>query len=122
MAMTSSIFVQQLLQAPIYLIWLAAIVLAAVTWRRHPRVSLLAIAGLALFFVRAGIEGASLVWMFMILEQGSFANPNLLMGIRSVISVVLGIIAWALLVAAVFAGRKGAPRAEEDLAKTGENG
>jgi len=57
MAMTSSIFVQQLLQAPIYLIWLAAIVLAAVTWRRHPRVSLLAIAGLALFFVRAGIEG-----------------------------------------------------------------
>jgi hypothetical protein len=42
-----------LAQMPVYLVLLVGIVLAATTWRKHPRVSMLALVGIGLIFLTA---------------------------------------------------------------------
>ena len=42
---------QHLVQLPVYLVLLAGILVAAATWRNHPRVSMFAISGIAIIFL-----------------------------------------------------------------------
>jgi hypothetical protein len=42
---------QHLVQLPVYLVLLAGILVAASTWRKHPRVSMLAISGIGIIFL-----------------------------------------------------------------------
>jgi hypothetical protein len=97
-----------LAQLPELLVWVVGIVLAFVWWRRHPGVSLLASAGLVLLMIRAALAGVAAerlpLWLHM--RGLDFGRPMLFGGLLNLGLSLLGAAGAALLVAAIFAGRR----------------
>jgi hypothetical protein len=92
-----------LVQIPIFLVWLVGLAFAVIRWRRHPRVSLLATSGLLLFFLRALNFPLIRLWI----QQR--AAETFQVGIRfsalNLGSALVGALAWALILIAVFSQR-----------------
>jgi hypothetical protein len=95
---------------PIYLVWLAGIVLSLLTWRRNPRPSLYAILGIVCLFV------SDMISLYMTtalirpgLDRTSYGHIATLMTIESVVMAIMRAISWGLLVAAIFVGRNRQP-------------
>lgn len=108
MSRSVSILSQYLIQSPVYLVWIAGIVLAIARWRRHPTVSLLTLASLVLFSARSLIGTFLNVWLPITLhEQGIGAERiGVFLAARGVISALVAALAWGLLIAAVFGWRR----------------
>ncbi len=96
-----------LIQLPVLIVWLVGGVLALVHWRRHPRVSLLALIALGVFFIQMLVGTYLSIWLPMTLvRQGmSAAQMGLIMMARGVVQSLVSAVAWALLIAAVFGWR-----------------
>jgi hypothetical protein len=91
-------------QAPSFLVWLGGMVIAVVTWRRHPMVSLLALLSLALFFVLS-VGGAFLFVWLVTRPVGDIERASLL----SAVGLIRGALAaagWVVLLVAVFGWRR----------------
>ena len=96
-----------LVSSPVYVVLIVGIVLAATRWSRHPRVSLLAISGIAtlLFF--------DAVWMLlgpwlqmMVIRQGAMpARLGFIFGLVSFAASLVRALGWGLVLAALFTGR-----------------
>ncbi len=81
-------------------VWLVGIVLALVFWRRHPRVSLLALLALLGFLALQMFE------MGMFLLWGGYLPPNAwLLSIRYFSRLICPPVLWALLLVALFGWR-----------------
>jgi hypothetical protein len=96
------------LQAPVYLIWLGGILLAILTWRKNPRVSLLSVIALALLLLNS-ILGTVLNSLIPIMMQRSgmdFRQFGMISLIRGLLQTVIACVAWILVLAAVFGWRK----------------
>jgi MFS family permease len=91
-----------LAQAPVYIVWLVGIAIAAVRYKRHPRVSLLAIIGLGgslLLSIANALLTVILPQQFAINEVASaFA-------ILGVCSGLIYMVLWGLILAAIFGWR-----------------
>lgn len=94
------------LMLPIYLVWLAGLIWAVASWKKHPKVSLLATLGLAMFLIQAivsGLTGPLLQrWIARTFALRAFAA---LLAVRGIFAVVLQLLGWVLLLAAVFIER-----------------
>lgn len=94
-------------QLPLYLTWVAGIVLALVFWRRHPRVSLLAALAFAVLLTNSVIGNylaASLP--LMLHERGLTLNQlGPLLFARGMVQSVISAAATGLLIAAAFGWR-----------------
>lgn len=94
-----------LTQLPVLLVWVVGILLAVTRWGRHPRVSALLVAGLAIYvgmtLLAAGLN-ATVPWFA---STRPAAYVGLLLGIVSVGRSFIGAVAWGLVLAAVFADR-----------------
>ena len=101
-----------LAQAPLVLVYLAAILGAVLTWRRNPRASALAMAGAVILLI---ISGFGFFWEFLLLdlfdvnEMLDFIDLAMIWG-----TPLVQAFGTALLVAAIFVGRR-APR-DDDMA------
>jgi hypothetical protein len=100
-----------LIQIPVYLVWIAGLIVAVVTWRKHARASLLAVIGLGMFFIQALLGNFLSPWL-----QQTLARQGV--GVRTIRLVLLGrglltslvmMVAWALIIAAVFLPRTAKP-------------
>ena len=92
-------------QLPVLLVWAVGIVLAVAHWRRHPRVSALLVAGLAIYMVATllvAFLNATTPWFA---ARRPTAHVGLLLGIASVGRSFIGAVAWGLALAAVFVDR-----------------
>ncbi len=98
-----------LVQLPLYLVWLVGIILAIAFWRRHPRVSLLTIIALVLFLLE-GISGLAFTLATPFLVRGAIANYMALNGILSVVQGIVSLIAWIILLVALFGWRQEAAK------------
>ena len=94
-------------QLPLYIVWLAGMVLALVFWRKHPAVSLLAFLGFALLLVTTVIGTFLGAYLPMSLrEQGmTGVQVNRVVGITNLIVIFVAAGAWVLIVVALFVGR-----------------
>jgi hypothetical protein len=89
---------------PLVLVYLAAIVAAIVTWRRHPRASALALCGALILLFAGGLE---FFWEFLLFdvieidEMIDFIDVMMLW-----VTPLVQAFGMALLVAAIFVGRR----------------
>jgi hypothetical protein len=107
----NSLLAVYIVDVPVVLVWLIGILLAIVFWKRHPRVSLLAlIAFIGLLVLK--LAGTYLNgWLPMNLDQSGWTvtQMGIRQGIFALISAVLSAGFWSLLLAAIFGGRKNLP-------------
>jgi hypothetical protein len=99
---------QLLVQVPVYLVWLAGIVLAINYRHRYPRASLFTLIALLIFFVRSIIGTFLSIWLPLMLHSRGLNASGigvLLLG-NNVISALVAALAWGLLIAAIFSRRK----------------
>jgi hypothetical protein len=101
-------------QLPVFLVWLVAIIVAIVNWRRHPRVSLLTLIAFAMFFIAAFVGTALTSWLPLTLHERGL--PGTQMGnVALILSFLRGLFdaaAWVLLVFAIFGWRRERPPTE----------
>jgi hypothetical protein len=117
-------FVQQFLSLlPFVLVWGAGIVLALVTWKRHPQASALAAAGFAVFLVEAVI-GAVLTTVIMRPQDVNFETRMRVLNLVGYARSAVRLVGWGLLLAALFlrrprSGRRDEEDYDEDIPETG---
>jgi len=102
----SSLVFDALAGAPIWIVWLAGVVLAIVRWRRQAMVSLLTILGLALLAGATVLGPPAGRWLFIVLRNlGWRLREVWLVGLLSFGLSLVKALGWALLLAAVFGWR-----------------
>lgn len=97
-------------QIPQYLVWLTGMVLALVFWRKHQRVSLLALLGFALLLIVSLVGTYLGSYLPISLRAQGMTTPQIsrTIGFASLAVGLAAAAAWVLLVVALFIGR---PRA-----------
>jgi hypothetical protein len=110
MSLVGSWLVRLLGQLPLLLVLLAGVVLAVVTWRRHPKASLLALVGLLLLFVHAVVGVWLLPWLtFRLGGLRIMRTPALRMGVLTLIPALVQTVGLGCLLGAIFLPRQAAP-------------
>ncbi|HEX5708753.1 MAG TPA: hypothetical protein VFX96_15750 [Pyrinomonadaceae bacterium] len=102
-----SILLNYLFAAPTLLVWLAGVLVSIVLWRKHPRVSLLALAGFGVALLVALAYGFVFVLLNHWLNSAEIAYDQreyYYNALRFVFSLVEAVAA-VLIVTAVFTGR-----------------
>jgi hypothetical protein len=93
-------------QLPVYLVWLAGIVLALVNWRRHPRVSLLLLIAMVLFFLDAAIGPVLNLRLAMLRNRESLVNGPRLVFLIDLARSLIHATSYGLLLGAIFGWRE----------------
>lgn len=92
---------------PIYLVWLAGIIMAIVTWKRNPRPSLFAILAIAFNFVLSLIGIFVSTLPIRMTQQGyTMERISMLLLVVNCVVAILQAGSWGLLLAAIFSGRR----------------
>jgi hypothetical protein len=100
------------------LVWLAGIVIALITWKKHPRVSLLAVVALAILLILNLVGSALNMLLPLYLQQSGvgFSQIGIINIARGIVQALVVALAWSLILAAMFGWRK----AEAPRTPTGE--
>lgn len=95
-------------QIPIYIAWLVGVILAVVNWKKHAKVSLLAVIAMVLLFIQSVAGSVLSVWLPMnLMKQGvPSARIGMLMAINSAVGMLIHLIVWVLILIAIFGWRK----------------
>lgn len=97
-----------LVQLPIILVWIVGLVLALIYRQRHPKVSALAFISILGLFIMLVISTYTSVWLSLGLHsQGiSPSQIGITLAVRGIVTSLISTVFWALLIAAIFIGRK----------------
>jgi hypothetical protein len=99
-----------LLRLPIYLIYITGIILAIISWNKHPKVSLLTLIGLLILII-SGLTGTFInMWLpqFIFPRYGNYIL-GVITTIRGIISSLVVASAWGLILWAIFGWRQSVP-------------
>ena len=102
--MLSSYLINQL---PVILVWIVGVILALFHWKRYPRVSLMALAAIVIFFLNSA-AGAflSLYLPLTLRERGwSTSQMSLVYTANAIVQSLIAAVAWGLVLAAIFGER-----------------
>lgn len=99
-----------LMQLPVYLVWLAGVVLCVYNWQRHPRPARITLIALVVLFLTSLAGTALSSWLpFFLHAQGMAASRmGLISTLIGVIRAVLNALGFGLLLAAIFGWRQAA--------------
>jgi len=108
MGLTSYLFYMLARRIPMLLVTLGGIVVAIARWRRHPRVSLMTVLALALYWVEAFVFLCLRYWLPNLVETLKISGSaiNVLLVVISLLDDFAFAVVIILLVAAAFSGRK----------------
>ena len=108
MELSTTWLVTLLPQIPVFLVWLVALILALVFWKRHPTVSLLVFIALVTFGVRALVDTYLVSWLPLQASQMGWSAQQIatFYGIKAIVDGLCSALGWALIVVAVFGWRK----------------
>ncbi|MCX7048028.1 MAG: hypothetical protein NTX50_21395 [Candidatus Sumerlaeota bacterium] len=92
---------------PMFLVFLAGIILALVRWNRHPLVSILTCIGFAIICLMLIAVTSLNNWLPRYMARSGEAAPNLgaMFNIIHIIGSILGACGWGFILAAIFMGR-----------------
>jgi len=97
-------------------VYSVGIVIAAVTWRRHPRASLLSLIAFIVFLLDV-LLGGVFNWLAMrsdFLESIDYDKRGIILGAGNGCFTLLNVAAWVLLLIALFGRRPAAPAWDAD--------
>jgi hypothetical protein len=97
-------FSQLLFQVPLDLVWLVGAVLCIVNWRKHSAVSLIALIAFVLFFLTSFVGDLMGIVLPLVL-RGRISLLATFLTIRAIVQVFVSLIAWILIVVAIFGWR-----------------
>ena len=105
---TISMFATLLPHIPVFLVWLVAMILALVFWKRQPTVSLLVVIALFIFLVLSVADTFFTSWVTIQATRSGMRPQQLATyyGVKSIVNGLCSAVGWALMVAAVFGWRK----------------
>jgi hypothetical protein len=108
MGLTSYLFYMFARRIPMLLVSLGGIVFAIARWKRHPRVSLMTVLALALYWVEAFVFLCLRYWLPNLIEALKISGSaiNVLLVVISLLDDFAFAVVIILLVAAAFSGRK----------------
>jgi len=108
MGLTSYLFYMLARRIPMLLVSLSGIVFAIARWKRHPRVSLMTVLALALYWVEAFVFLCLRYWLPNLVEtlKTSDSAIKVLLVVISLLDDFAFAVVIILLVAAAFSGRK----------------
>jgi len=108
MGLTSYLFYMFARRIPMLLVSLGGIVFAIARWKRHPRVSLMTVLALALYWVEAFVYLCLRYWLPNLVEAWKLSGSaiNVLLVVISLLDDFAFAVVIILLVAAAFSGRK----------------
>ena len=108
MGLTSYLFYMLARRIPMLLVCLGGIVFAIARWKRHPRVSLMTVLALALYWVEAFVFLCLRYWLPDLVEAWKLSGSaiNVLLVVISLLDDFAFAVVIILLVAAAFSGRK----------------
>jgi hypothetical protein len=92
---------------PVVLVWTVGIILSLVRWKRHPKISMLALLGLGGQLLLFAINTALNIWATHALYESTWTSEqrvNFYM-VKSVISALIEAGLWVMLIYAIFAMR-----------------
>jgi len=97
-----------LFQAPVLIVWTVGLVLAIVFWKRHPKVSLLALIAILGLMITSILGSLLRIWLGAWMDQfgAPFGRANITLVVYQVASSLISAVFWALLVFAIFGWRK----------------
>ena len=97
----------QAVRAPLYLVWLVAIILAILRWSRHPRVSLATVLGVvALWGVSLCVSFLDLWLPYSLRAKGmSMVQVSRVYAAIAIVNSILQAGCWAVLLFAIFGWR-----------------
>jgi hypothetical protein len=97
-----------LVASPVYVVLIVGIVIAAVRWSRHPRVSLLAISGMATFLFFDAVWMLLSPWLQMaLIRQGTMPGRlGFIFGLMNLAASLVRALGWGLVLAALFTSRR----------------
>ncbi len=100
-------FTNFLRQLPLYLVWIVGGFLAIKYWDAYPKTALFTLIALAIFLVQALVSSVLNVWLPQqaLSKEMSATQVSSVVTARGIVSMIVSTIAWALLVAAIFAER-----------------
>lgn len=105
------ILMNTLVLTPILLAYLAGVVLAAVRWQRHPKVSMLVLIACLLGLVMTPLPGVIQFWLMQTQGGRGMADIAWVFSMIGILSSLAHALIYGLLLAAAFQGR-GAPVSE----------
>jgi hypothetical protein len=91
------------------MVWLVAVILAIVFWKRQRTVSLFVLIALSIFFVLSITDVLFAAWITLQGTRMGLAAQQIASyyAVKSIVRELCSAVGWALLIAAVFGWRKG---------------
>ena len=92
---------------PLYIVFLIGIILAIVTWKRHPRVSMLVCIGIVIDCIAMTVGTGLFAWLPNYWMQSGRTTSELgnIMGIISLCRIIITAGAWGIIITAIFIDR-----------------
>lgn len=104
----ASMLLSQISYLPFLLVYVAGILIAIFRWSHHPKVSLAALAAFGLLLVALVVRMGAMIWLLAGRESGmGFAAGQAVFSWISFGTVVLDLVAWVLLMMALYGWRRG---------------
>jgi hypothetical protein len=102
--LTVAVLTSMAVQSPLFLAWIVGIALAAINWRKNPRVSLLVTIALGLLLLVGLVGGAAQVALpIALMSQGlGPVQVGAVITAVSAVRILIDTAAWALLLVALF--------------------
>jgi len=103
------VITSMMMLAPNLIVWLAGVGLALARWRRHPRVSLLALIAFIVLIVFATLSRFLSVWLPMTMRDEGWTAAQLgsVLTIIGAVTALINASAWILVLCAIFGWRAG---------------
>jgi len=96
--------------APLYLAWLAGIVLAISRWRRHPTVSLLTLIALALLLLSSVVGVIVFAWLpHVLIDRSSSIDLSVVYSLVGLVLNAIRAAGWGIILVALFGWRTPPP-------------
>jgi hypothetical protein len=107
MSFFPQILTNLLFRLPMLLLWLVALILCLVRWKRHPKASLLGIVAFSILVLQALVNVGLDVWFFGVMgPPTSGMRVGKFYTLRSVLSTIVSAIGWGFLLVGFFVDRQ----------------
>src|SRR5262245_19847883 len=103
-----SILYTIVISLPVIIVWVIGIALALSRWRRHPRVSQLALIACAVMIINTVANRSLTIWMPLAMRDYGWTSVQIgsVFPAIGIITALISATAWALVISAIFGWRE----------------
>ncbi len=101
-------FTQLAFYIPLMIVWLIGLILAIVTWKQHPKASLLALRAFVIFLINILLSTANSLLPLYLHNNANMSSASIstISMIAGIVIQIISVAAWILIIVAIFSRRK----------------